>query len=104
MLSPGDPPIEDYINMADNVCVFEDTYSNYQTWSAPSYCKKYPATKFTHIIHTAGTTSRMIRALKLTASRNAGYVFVTNDILSNPYDTMPSYWSSEVTAFKGGCK
>jgi hypothetical protein len=106
MLNPGTyPNSEEYMKMADNVCTFEDTYSKYQnSWSAPTWINNYSATKYTHIVHTTGSSSNMAKALSLAASRKAGYVFVTNDGGGNPYDTMPSYWSAEVSAVKGGCK
>ena len=28
---------------------------------------------------------------------NAGYIYITDDQLPNPYDTLPSYWSQEVS-------
>ena len=31
-------------------------------------------------------------------SQNAGWVFITNDKLPNPYDTLPTYWTQEVSA------
>jgi hypothetical protein len=31
---------------------------------------------------------------------NASYVFLTNDRLPNPYDTLPPYWNQEVSAIK----
>jgi hypothetical protein len=29
---------------------------------------------------------------------NAGYMFVTDDVLPNPWDTLPAYWTSFVSA------
>ena len=28
---------------------------------------------------------------------NAGYIYITNDQLPNPWDTLPSYWAQEVS-------
>src|ERR1051326_8941561 len=32
----------------------------------------------------------------LAAARNAGWIYVTDDSGSNPWDTLPSYWTNEV--------
>ncbi len=43
----------------------------------PSWVFKYPPTRFWHVIHTA-PSSACVSAFKIAASRNAGYVFVTD--------------------------
>jgi hypothetical protein len=42
----------------------------------------------------------MTRAVGLTEQRRAGYVYVTADMLPNPYDTLPTgtYWSRELAS------
>jgi hypothetical protein len=39
----------------------------------------------------------MEQVMALSKSRNAGYVYVTDDLLPNPYDTLPPapYWADE---------
>lgn len=41
--------------------------------------------------------SDMSNAIALSEQRDAGWVYVTDDGGSNPYDTLPSYWSSELS-------
>jgi hypothetical protein len=36
----------------------------------------------------------MPRVVNQAAVRHVGYVYATNDVLPNPYDTLPSYISS----------
>jgi hypothetical protein len=36
----------------------------------------------------------MLADLHLAVRRNAGGVYVTNDVLPNPWDRLPSYWTS----------
>jgi len=33
-------------------------------------------------------------------SRHAGWIYITDDTLPNPYDTLPSYWTNEVNLVK----
>jgi hypothetical protein len=34
--------------------------------------------------------------IDLAISRRAGFVYITDDILSNPWDRLPTYWAQEV--------
>lgn len=34
----------------------------------------------------------------LAASRNVDYVYITDDELPNPWDTLPAYWNDEIAA------
>ena len=40
----------------------------------------------------------MLAHVALAADRNVGYLYITNDILTNPWDTLPQYWNAEVSA------
>ena len=41
------------------------------------------------MIYDASTPTVMDRAVSLSKSRDAGFVYVTNDGLADPYDTLP---------------
>ena len=45
----------------------------------------------------------MVHHLSLAIDRKAGFAYVTDDDLAmdNPYDEIPSYWTSEVEAALG---
>ena len=104
MLNPGTIPAEGYVKLADNTIIFEDTYAKYlSNWQAPTWLFNYPASKFTHLVHTT-SASQLANALKLTVSRNAGYVYVTHDVLDNPWDTLPTYWTTELSTMASTCK
>ncbi|MDD5392540.1 MAG: spherulation-specific family 4 protein [Thiothrix sp.] len=103
MLNPGVVPAASYVNMADTTVVFEDSYANYLNWVMPTWLSNYPASKITHLVY-ATSAAQMPNAVKLGAVRNAGELFVTNDKLDNPWDTLPSYWTTELSAILTGCK
>ena len=42
----------------------------------------------------------MIDAIDLAIERGIGHIFITNDMLSNPYDKLPSYWALEIDAIE----
>ena len=103
IINPGTKTKECYINLADILVTFEDNFKNYDvdsteenkfkgiTWEA-----NYLEHKFWHLI--LGTSEKdMSTAIELSKSRHAGYVYVTNDGIPNPWDTLPrtTYWEEE---------
>lgn len=102
-LNPGTVPDQGYINISDTTVIFEGTYNTYKTWSAPGWVFEYPASKFTHLVHATSSSKNMKSAITRSKNNNARYVYVTNDVLPNPWDTLPSYWSTELTEINKGC-
>ncbi len=99
--NPGTATDEAYFSYAggpaaDVLVVFENTASAYATYTPSAWNASYPSSKFAHIIHTEPTATGMLGDIDLALARNAGMVFVTDDSLPNPYDTLPSYWEAEV--------
>ncbi|HEX6278164.1 MAG TPA: carbohydrate binding domain-containing protein, partial [Polyangiaceae bacterium] len=68
----------------------------------------YPASRFWHLVYNTSSAD-MATALSLSRSRHAGWVYVTDDLMTNgfvnPWDTLATYWSSEVAnvAAAAGC-
>lgn len=88
----------------DNYVTYEDKFSNYNaTGVPPAWVNDYDSSRFWNILHTAPNNTASVTAAVATAkSRNVGQVFVTDDVLPNPYDTAPSstVWTAEVTKAK----
>jgi hypothetical protein len=97
MINPGTMTIEDYVNVADYLMIVETDYGKYSSgsFSISSWVNKYPANRFIHLIY-ATNSSYLANAINLSKQRNAGYIYVTDDVLDNPWDTLPPYWSTEV--------
>jgi len=83
----------------DVLVVFENTGSEYRTnYSAPAWVNTLTARHFAHLVHSESSTTDMTLDVGLAKSRNAGMLYVTDDVLSpNPWDTLATYWSSEVS-------
>lgn len=87
----------------DNYVTFEDYFSNYTTAAPPTWVYSYDSSRFWNILHTAPNNAASVTTAVATAkSRNVGQVYITNDVLPNPYDTAPSstVWTAEVTKAK----
>jgi hypothetical protein len=101
-LNPGTYPDERYMSLGAVVMVFEGPYSSYLNALPPSWAEHYPAARFAHVIYDA-PGSELTHALRLAKIRHAGHVYVTDGSGSNPYGSLPSYWSTEASAGSPGC-
>jgi hypothetical protein len=68
-------------------------YSNYVT---DAWALERAATNFSHLCYAITTPAAMSNCVTLAVARNVGWVFATHDVLPNPWDTLPPYWTAEV--------
>jgi hypothetical protein len=97
--NPGTTTLEPYLTgpAADVLAVFEGDGANYLGYTPSSWNFNYDRSHFANLIYNVSTAAVMQSDVALAAARNAGYVYVTDDNLPNPYDTLPSYWDQEVS-------
>lgn len=95
VLNCGVHPAEGYMNVGDVIVTFENTYKNYLNLKYPSWVFKYAPTRFCHIVHTTSNATSMKEVIRLSQQRNAAFVYATDDSGANPYDKVPTFWSSE---------
>jgi hypothetical protein len=76
--------------------IFEDDGTNYPGFTPSSWVALYPAQQFVHLPYDVATAMTMSNYVGLAVSRNAGWIYITDDTLPNPYDTLPTYWTNEV--------
>lgn len=96
VLNPGTKTIEAYAPLADHIMVSETDAVTYKGQTRPAWEANYPASKFWHCVHTCPAAD-MPAIVALAKSRNAGLIYVTGDVMANPYDTLCSYWDSLCT-------
>jgi chitodextrinase len=97
--NPGTAAAQCYSDAADTLVMFEGTYASYTGWTAPSWeLNSSNPDQFWHLVYSTPTQADMENAAALSKQRNAGYLYVTNDALPNPWDTLPTgtYWSDEL--------
>jgi len=89
--------VSDYAESADTLVTFESDANAYLTsYTPPSWLGSYPADRFGHIVFAEPSESQMVQSMRLAISRKAGYIYITDDVLVNPYDVLPAYWLREV--------
>lgn len=97
VINPGINFPECMLATSDIAINFEDSYANYLNWKPSGWESTYPANRFWHLV-IAATQAQMPNAIALAKQRNAGWIYVTPDVLDNPWDTLPPapYWSDEL--------
>lgn len=103
VLNPGVYPDEGYTKYADIILTYEGTYQSYQTLPIPSWTNNYDKNKFMHLVYGAAGATNMDKVTTLASVRNVGYLYVTNDNIPNPWDTLPSYFQEELDSLNRGC-
>ncbi len=101
-LNPGVYPAQSYMSVGTVVMVFEGSYASYLGLKVPAWARNYPASRFAHTIY-ATPQADLGNAVRLARNRNAGNVFVTDDVGANPYSAVPTYWSREQATVAGDC-
>lgn len=98
VLNPGTNPGECYLAVSNMVVNFEGSEASYEGWSPASYVANYGAERFWHIVYSVGAGNGAA-VLTLASGRNAGFVYLTDDSMPNPFDRLPtpSLWQVQVS-------
>jgi hypothetical protein len=97
MINPGAVPDEQYMGVADVVAVFEGNHSKYLNTTFPAWLDSYPKDRFQHFVYDTPFVN-FRDTWSYAESQNVGYIYITDDVLPNPWNSLPDYWSSEVDA------
>ncbi len=103
VLNPGTAVGDCFRDSADVLVTFEGSFGEYTGPPRSSNEAFQPLTwspapdKIWHIIYGASSHHELMRALSLSKTRKAGYVYVTSAVPPDPFDTLPAapYWSDE---------
>ncbi len=102
--NPGQPFVDEGImETVDCVVLFEGSaagYAGYKPQESTPWIVRYPAKHFANIVHTAATPAAMRQAVEKAKVSKAGWLFITNRVMPNPYDALPDYWSEEIRTFE----
>ena len=93
VLNPGIDTAEAYFSrpVCDAAVIFE-VDAGWSNHVPAAYVSNYPAGRFAVLPYNVPDEAGMRQAVDLAVQRNAGYVYVTDDGGSNPWDSLPSYW------------
>lgn len=103
VLNPGSPIAHCYEDTMDTLLTFELSYEAYiSSYQGNDWVAKDPR-KIWHIVYNT-PESAVASVAKLAHDRGAGFIQITDDIMPNPYDNLPSdsYMQSQMSAVEGG--
>ena len=96
--NPGTNTQEAYLTTptADALVVFENTARSYNKFQPAAWTLNYDRRYFAHLVYNLNNNEQIKTYLNQAVNNNAGLVYLTNDTTSNPWDTLTSYWDTEV--------
>lgn len=100
VLNPGLVSCEGYLDRADVLVVAEDAGSVLVDWEPAAWMSAYGPERFAILAHDVRSESYEA-ALQLALDGGAGWVYVTDDTLPNPWDEVPAFWDDQVAATAG---
>ncbi|MCP4366638.1 MAG: hypothetical protein GY797_00780 [Deltaproteobacteria bacterium] len=96
-LNPGTTIGSDYFSqLPDATIVISENTSNKSTYQPDDALQTYPAERFAMLIHTVTDVETMKSSIDAALQHNIGYVYLTNDTMPNPWDTLPEFWNEEI--------
>lgn len=96
--NPGTIVAEAYVSLpaADTVVVFEGDAAAFAAYAPQDWMSRHGPERFAYLLH--GTDPARLGSLaRKAAGHRAGYLYITDDVLPNPWDGLPSYWDQEVS-------
>ncbi len=93
-LNPGTKTVEAHAQIADWVMVAETDAVRYLARSAVAWELKYPG-KLWHVAHTCAA-AQMPAVVSHSKTLGAGLLYVTDDVMANPYNMLPTYFDALV--------
>jgi len=96
--NPGTSCDEAYLARpaADVVCLFENARGVEGLDRLPDFLGKYAPERVYTLHHTIDSADAMRAILDAASERGVGWTYVTDDVMRNPWDKLPSYWDEEV--------
>ncbi len=103
VLNPGATMPQCFEHTMDTLMTFEQGYDAYKNSYVANDWKSSDLRKIWHIIYGV-PESEVANVAKLALERGAGLIEITNDVLPNPYDTLPSssYMQAQLGAVTAG--
>jgi hypothetical protein len=102
-LNPGRVPAAAYAGLADLLIVFEGDYEAYRSFQVPDWIHTFPPERFAHLVYGVPGDAEMGDVVHRNARQHAGYLYVTDGRLPNPWSRLPGYWSGELRAIERSC-
>ena len=88
-INPGVQTGECYTSVSDIVVNFKGSHEKYlSSYSAPDWVKGYDPGRFRHLVYDSPDATMMKQDVAASKGWDAGLIYVTPDVLPNPWDTL----------------
>ena len=108
--NPGEPFSEAFITAADTLVIFEGPYANSDPTGASyedfpnqgpytgltPWWQSYSPSQIANIVYADPAGVDALKSVAKALRQNAGYIYITDATLPNPYGALPTYWDNEV--------
>ncbi|MFN8383986.1 MAG: spherulation-specific family 4 protein [Anaerolineales bacterium] len=99
ILNPGTSTIEPYASIGNVNVIYENDPS--AALSVSSWVANYPASRFAALQY-AASAAQMTNFVANAKQQNIGHIFVTDDVLPNPWNDLPTYLAEEAALLANG--
>jgi hypothetical protein len=99
--NPGNNTDEVYMDVATILVILEGNGENYSGWFPASWTGNYPPSSFSNMVYGVSDESTLEDYIDSARNKNIGWIYITDDVLPNPWDTLPDYWEQFIELCKG---
>jgi Spherulation-specific family 4 len=92
ILNPGTAPVPEYLDLADVVVTFEGAWETYRALSPTPALRGARAATW-HLVHST-PPEQQEQVLQRVYRHRADLVYITDAMMPNPWDRLPTRWSS----------
>ena len=100
MGNPGTTTLKSYVGTLDSIIIYESAGT--PSLSYPASATFYPSYSKSNFGFLAYSVPSLDTSFETSTSTYVQWMYITNDGLSNPWDTLPSYFMNEVAALDAG--
>jgi hypothetical protein len=102
VLNPGTDAPAEYLDVSTQMLIFEKDHANnpLTAWTPSAWVGDTVAQRVSVLAHNVPDAAAMQAVLTHADAVNAGWFYITDDVLPNPWDTLPGYWEEMVEAVR----
>src|SRR5213594_1491803 len=100
MGNPGTTTLKSYVGTLDSIIIYESAGT--PSLSYPAFATFYSSYSKSNFGFLAYSVPSLDTSFETSTSTYVQWMYITNDGLSNPWDTLPSYFMNEVAALDAG--
>lgn len=98
VLNPGTDADQAYLQAASCLLLFENASASLLDWQPPAWVSPARTAQVAVLAYHLAGEAAMNAVLERALRAGAGWVYLTDDTLPNPWDSLPAFWEAQVRA------